>query len=200
MSDLVVPVVPVDYYPLALAARRLECEEIELLILAHAGKITLYLYPDPTNIIDWEPVSIFDIGAIIIRGTRAEEKYAYLKCDSKLQTSDLVLPAAEFERAYNLLKGTQNHSDNATAPKVHGNAERHARNREQVLKVAIGVLADHPDECRGAKKDPSPEKWTAAILEHAKDYPPLILGKEAILDNLKEAVNLRSRTGSKGGE
>ncbi|ECI3932528.1 hypothetical protein AHW90_03605 [Salmonella enterica subsp. enterica] len=193
-------VVPVDYYPINLAAQRLKCEEIELLLLAHAGDITFYLYPDPTGLIYWEPVNIFDIGAIIIRGTRSEEKYADLGCDSKLTTSDLVLPRAELERAYELLNPEQSNGNSASGKKVHGNAERHATNREQVLKVAIGVLADYPDDCRGPKKDPSPEKWTAAILKHAKDYPPLFLGKESIEKNLEEAVNLRSRTARKGGE
>lgn len=116
----------------------------------------------------------------------------------------LVIPRAELVKAIGIFTSTlpdDIHTSCGTfAVRVHGNAEHHATNREQVLKVAIGVLADYPDECRGPKKDPSPAKWTAAILEHAKEYPPLILGKDAILDNLKEAVNLRSRTGSKGGE
>lgn len=116
----------------------------------------------------------------------------------------LVIPRAELVKAIGIFTSTlpdDIHTSCGTFGKpAHGNAEHHATNREQVLKVAIGVLADYPNECRGPKKDPSPAKWTAAILEHAKEYPPLILGKDAILDNLKEAVNLRSRTGSKGGE
>ncbi|EOV0289534.1 hypothetical protein ACOIPX_002994 [Salmonella enterica] len=116
----------------------------------------------------------------------------------------LVIPRAELVKAIRSFTSTLpddiQQSCSTFAPPVHGNAEHHATNREQVLKVAIGVLADHPDECRGPRKDPSPAKWTAAILEHAKDYPPLILGKEAILDNLTKAVNIRNRTGSKGGE
>ncbi|EKF8276388.1 hypothetical protein O0R91_003552 [Salmonella enterica] len=116
----------------------------------------------------------------------------------------LVIPRAELVKAIGIFTSTlpddMRESCGTFAVRVHGNAEHHATNREQVLKVAIGVLADYPDECRGPKKDPSPAKWTAAILKHAKEYPPLILGKDAILDNLKEAVNLRSRTGSKGGE
>ncbi|EDJ9242329.1 hypothetical protein GFJ62_00640 [Salmonella enterica subsp. diarizonae] len=116
----------------------------------------------------------------------------------------LVIPRAELVKAIGIFTSTLpddvRESCGTFAVRVHGNAEHHATNREQVLKVAIGVLADYPDECRGPKKDPSPAKWTAAILKHAKEYPPLILGKDAILDNLKEAVNLRSRTGSKGGE
>lgn len=196
MSDLVVPF---NYLPINLAARRLECEEIELLILANAEKITLYLYPDPTGgLVEWEPVNSFDIGAIIIRGTMSGG--AYSQFNNKLQTSDLVLPAAEFERAYKLLKGIQNYSDSAPRKKVHGNAERNAIKREQALKVAIGVLADHPNECRGPKKDPSPGKWMEAILRYAGDYPPFSLGEDALTELLKEAVNLRNRTIRKGGK
>ncbi|EBF2149645.1 hypothetical protein DIL44_05880 [Salmonella enterica] len=116
----------------------------------------------------------------------------------------LVIPRAEMIKAIGIFTSTlpddMRESCGTFGKPAHGNIEHNAKNREQVLKVAIGVLADYPDECRGPKKDPSPAKWTAAILEHAKEYPPLILGKDAILDNLKEAVNLRSRTGSKGGE
>ncbi|EJF5262728.1 hypothetical protein M8T14_001986 [Salmonella enterica] len=116
----------------------------------------------------------------------------------------LVIPRAELVKAIGIFTSTLpddvRESCGTFGKPAHGNAEHNAIKREQVLKVAIGVLADYPDECRGPKKDPSPAKWTAAILEHAKEYPPLILGKDAILDNLKEAVNLRSRTGSKGGE
>ncbi|HFE7519788.1 TPA: hypothetical protein ACGAD2_000245 [Salmonella enterica subsp. enterica serovar Newport] len=116
----------------------------------------------------------------------------------------LVIPRAELVKAIRSFTSTLpddiQQSCSTFEARVHGNAEHHATNREQVLKVAIGVLADHPDECRGPRKDPSPAKWTAAILKYAKDYPPLILGKDAILDNLTGAVNLRSRTGSKGGE
>lgn len=116
----------------------------------------------------------------------------------------LVIPRAEMIKAIGIFTSTlpddMRESCGTFGKPAHGNIEHNAKNREQVLKVAIGVLADYPDECRGPKKDPSPAKWTAAILKHAKEYPPLILGKDAILDNLKEAVNLRSRTGSKGGE
>lgn len=116
----------------------------------------------------------------------------------------LVIPRAELVKAIGIFTSTlpddMRESCGTFGKPAHGNIEHNAKNREQMLKVAIGVLADYPDECRGPKKDPSPAKWTAAILEHANEYPPLILGKDAILDNLKEAVNLRSRTGSKGGE
>ncbi|MBI6549934.1 hypothetical protein [Xenorhabdus lircayensis] len=54
------------YYPLALAAKELQKEEIELLLLAQEGNITFYEYPDPTGgMLDWESLSAFDIGCMI---------------------------------------------------------------------------------------------------------------------------------------
>ena len=53
-----------EYYPLPLAAKHPDCEETELLLLAHAGMITFYQYPDPTNLIEWEQVNIMEIGAV----------------------------------------------------------------------------------------------------------------------------------------
>ncbi|EJG7682081.1 hypothetical protein NAK90_005701 [Salmonella enterica] len=116
----------------------------------------------------------------------------------------LVIPRAELVKAIGIFTSTLpddvRESCGTFGKPAHGNVEHNAKNREQVLKVAIGVLADYPDECRGPKKDPSPEMWTVAVLKHAREYPPLILGKDAILDNLREAVNLRNRTISKGGK
>ncbi|WP_294911939.1 hypothetical protein [Tatumella sp. UBA2305] len=43
-----------DYDPLPLATKHPGCEEIGLLVLAHARIITFYLYPDPTNLIEWD--------------------------------------------------------------------------------------------------------------------------------------------------
>lgn len=121
-----------------------------------------------------------------------------------LYSSDaLVIPRAELVKAIGIFTAplpVNPPAQNATAPKVHGNAERNAIKREQALKVAIGVLADHPDECRGSKKDPSPEKWKEAIFRYAEDYPPFSLGEDSVKELLKEAVNLKNRTGSKGGE
>lgn len=41
-----------EYYPLSLATKHLDCEETERLLLAHAGMITVYQYPAPTNLIE----------------------------------------------------------------------------------------------------------------------------------------------------
>lgn len=81
-----------EYYPLSLAAKRLERDEIELLLMAHAGDITFYQYPDPTlGLIEWEPVSPLEIGAIIIQQTKTGRKYQDYVAGFDTQISDLVL-------------------------------------------------------------------------------------------------------------
>ncbi|SCB84641.1 hypothetical protein [Kosakonia oryziphila] len=81
-----------DYYPLPLATKHLGCEEIELLVLAHAGMITLYQYPDPANLIEWEQVNIMEIGAAILENTKTGKKYRADLANFDTQRSDLVLP------------------------------------------------------------------------------------------------------------
>ncbi|ENY2650004.1 hypothetical protein ACFWZE_002299 [Salmonella enterica] len=116
----------------------------------------------------------------------------------------LVIPRAELVKAIGIFTSTLPdgiHTSCGTfAVRVHGNAEHNAIKREQVLKVAIGVLADYPDECRGPKKDPSPEKWTEAVFKYASEYPPFFLEYDTVKACLTEAVNLRNRTISKGGK
>ncbi|EDY1089809.1 hypothetical protein AHM25_003234 [Salmonella enterica subsp. enterica serovar Sandiego] len=116
----------------------------------------------------------------------------------------LVIPRAELVKAIGIFTSTLpddvRESCGTFGKPAHGNAEHNAIKREQVLKVAIGVLADYPDECRGPKKDPSPEKWTVAVFKYASEYPPFFLEYDTVKACLTEAVNLRNRTISKGGK
>lgn len=74
----------------------------------------------------------------------------------------------------------------------HHSAERFATNREDLLKAAIHILSKYPDECRGSKKEISPEKWCEALLKHHKEVPPLMItNEETIKKKLREAVNLK---------
>ncbi|WP_023639901.1 hypothetical protein [Dickeya zeae] len=74
--------------------------------------------------------------------------------------------------------------------RTHGNTIHHAQNREQLLKAAIFILGKYPDECKGAKKELSPEKWADALLKHQSEAPPFyICGKTTILRHLRSAVN-----------
>lgn len=146
MSDFIALL---DYYPLPLVTKHPGCEEIELLVLAHAGMTTFYQYPDPTNLIEWEQVNIMEIGAVILENTKTGKKYRADLANFGTQRSDLVLPCEEMLKAHQLLN-PGDYAHQQTAP-VNNYAERHTANREQLYKVAIAVLADHPDECRGAQ-------------------------------------------------
>ncbi|MCL6376738.1 hypothetical protein EXT57_05100 [Pectobacterium brasiliense] len=73
---------------------------------------------------------------------------------------------------------------------THGNAIHHAKNRESLLKSAIFILGKYPEECRGTKKELSPEKWADALLKHQSEAPPFYTGsKTTIIKHLRSAVN-----------
>jgi hypothetical protein len=68
--------------------------------------------------------------------------------------------------------------------------ERHAVNREDLFKSAIFLLSKYPNECRGSKKEISPEKWRDCIFNHLNEIPPLQINNEqVILKHLRSAVN-----------
>lgn len=78
-----------------------------------------------------------------------------------------------------------------TATKVHGNAERHAANREQVLGAAFAVLAKWPDECRDKKGEPLASKIAAKVDAMADLFwpdaqPPL--ATESIAEHLRDWI------------
>lgn len=74
--------------------------------------------------------------------------------------------------------------------KVNHIAEHHAVNREKLFKSAIYLLSRYPDECRGERKEISPEKWRDCIVSHKEEIPPLIITNEdVILKHLRAAAN-----------
>lgn len=74
--------------------------------------------------------------------------------------------------------------------KNNQNAERHAINREKLYKYAICLLSKYPEECRGERKEISPEKWRDCIMAHQSEIPPLpITNEEVILRHLRAAAN-----------
>jgi hypothetical protein len=78
-----------------------------------------------------------------------------------------------------------------TATKVHGNAERHAEKREQVLGAAFAVLAKWPEECRGAKGDPIASKIADMINAKADLFwtdAKLPLSTDSIADHLRNWI------------
>ncbi|CAI1126359.1 hypothetical protein [Serratia fonticola] len=78
---------------------------------------------------------------------------------------------------------------------VNKRAERFAINREGLLKAAIYILSKYPSECRGEKKEISPEKWRNSIVQHQNEVPPLMVtNEEVILRQLRMAVNGRGES------
>lgn len=76
--------------------------------------------------------------------------------------------------------------------KINHIAEHHATNREKLFKSAIFLLSKYPDECRGEKKEISPEKWRDCLLAHKDEVPPLAINNEdVILKHLRSAANGR---------
>ena len=74
--------------------------------------------------------------------------------------------------------------------KVNHVAEHHATNREKLFKSAIFLLSKYPDECRGERKEISPEKWRDCIISHKDEIPTLALTNEdVILKHLRSAAN-----------
>lgn len=155
-----------EYYPLALAAMRLGCEEIELLLLAHAGEIAFHQYPDPTNLIGCENVSGFEIGAIIIKGTKTGKQYQHFTADLDIEKTDLVLTKTEFERAYYLLNPEAKCIPVDNIPRVHGNRENNARWRERVLLAAGYVKIHYPKDCKNKHGRETLSAWADALINH----------------------------------
>lgn len=86
-------------------------------------------------------------------------------------------------------KGNQSLPD-VDISNVNKRAERHAINREGLLRAAIQILSKYPEECRGERKEISPEKWRDTIFNHKDEIPPLMItNEEVILRQLRTAVN-----------
>ncbi|HHZ7688165.1 TPA: hypothetical protein ACWL66_001685 [Morganella morganii] len=123
-----------QYYPLGLAAKHLSCEEIELLILAHSGDITLYQYPDPALLIGYEPVAEVEIGAMIVRQTKTGRAYQEYVSSFDTQLTDVVLPAEEMEKASHLLNMSDDErkAEKKEAPKSLNYLARFAKSLIQI--------------------------------------------------------------------
>ncbi|MCK1099879.1 hypothetical protein [Enterobacter chengduensis] len=69
-------------------------------------------------------------------------------------------------------------------------AEHHATNREKLYRAAIHLLSKYPEECRGERKEISPEKWRDCILAHKNEIQVLpITNEDVILKHLRSAAN-----------
>lgn len=114
------------YYPLALAAKELQREAIELLILAHAGDITFYQYPDPTlGILKWDSLSTVDIGLVIIKHKKTGRAYQQFIDEVDTQEQDLVLPLEEMVKAYKKVNPvSEDDISGRDTPKIHTTAKQ----------------------------------------------------------------------------
>lgn len=152
-----------EYYPLSLAAQKLNRDEIELLLLGHAGQITFHQYPDPTlGLIEWEPVHAFDIGAIIIRGTKTGRVLQNITADFDTEKTDLVLTKAEMERAHRLLNPSLYTDQQPTATPGTNEKTESAKTVNYLatsLKAFIHIHygADVADNLRKHLEDPTSE-------------------------------------------
>ncbi|GKX49594.1 hypothetical protein [Pectobacterium carotovorum] len=127
-----------------------------------------------------------------------EEKYP----DIEITENDLWITS---EQVRELLKHNGDYSDlpsnalRGVSPtpnlmqeikKANHIAEHHATNREKLFKSAICLLSKYPDECRGERKEISPEKWKDCIIKHKGEIPPLTINNEdVILRHLRSATN-----------
>ncbi|WFL67415.1 hypothetical protein [Pantoea sp. X85] len=100
---------------------------------------------------------------------------------------DLLIKGGSQVDSYDRKTSTKLINDGARESK---SKERHAVNREDLFKSAIFILSKYPDECRGIKKEISPEKWRDCIFSHLNEIPPLQINNEqVILKHLRSAVN-----------
>ena len=87
---------------------------------------------------------------------------------ARVAVSDLWVRADELRRFQN--EGSSHVRTDPELPlnfkKPHGNAEKHALNREAVLKAAIAVKANFPDLCKTIRD------WAKAIDEKARLFWP----------------------------
>lgn len=91
---------------------------------------------------------------------------------------------------YHTIEGQSKEREDKQMKKIHGNCEYNARRREQLLMAAVYILSKYPDECRGTKKEISPEKWRNCLLSHRDEVPLLMITSEdVILKHLRAAVN-----------
>ncbi|MFP2213713.1 MULTISPECIES: hypothetical protein [Enterobacter cloacae complex] len=73
---------------------------------------------------------------------------------------------------------------------INKKSERFAIYREGLLKSAIYLLSKYPNECRGERKEISPEKWRDCIFNHLEEIPALsITNEDVMLKHLRNAVN-----------
>ncbi|EDR5177117.1 hypothetical protein CEH78_003077 [Salmonella enterica] len=106
----------------------------------------------------------------------------------------LRVPPPEMAKVYRMivLFHEKHEPEGVTIP--NGYEERFARDQLQFLQIAVRILSEHPDKCRGTKKDISPEKWRDAVLQHRNEFPRMSINSpETFLKHLRKAVNFEKK-------
>ncbi|HFZ9214776.1 TPA: hypothetical protein ACIPE5_002462 [Salmonella enterica subsp. diarizonae serovar 61:r:-] len=119
-----------------------------------------------------------------------------------LTASGLVIPRAEMLKVWRMFNPLPVNppAQNATVPKVHGNAERNAIWRERVLLAAGYVKIHFPKECKNSKGRETRAAWASALIDHwhlfgdDSDAPEHRTATEIIGDIYKLPAN-RKRAG-----
>lgn len=130
--------------------------------------------------------------AEILLNQLAEEREAFLKETHKadLPKDSILVVRTDALREFEQLISDNDHDKN-TPPKTHGNTERHAQKREQILGAAFAVLARWPEECRDTKGDPIASKIASMIDAKADLFwpdakPPLEI--DSIAEHLRDWI------------
>lgn len=92
---------------------------------------------------------------------------------------------------------SDNNATEIEAKKPHGNGERFAKTREEVMGAALSVLAKWPDQCQSSSRKFVAAKIAALIDEKALLFWPLTgnppLGREKIERNISEWLKKTDR-------
>jgi hypothetical protein len=134
--------------------------------------------------IDFEEQSKF------VDGYRSRAEHENFCPSLNLPSSSILVVRKEALREFEQLID-DNDTEKTTATKPHGNAERHAANREQVLGAAFAVLAKWPEECKDAKGDPKASKIAALVDAKADLFwidAQVPLATDSIADHLRDWI------------
>lgn len=166
----------------------------------------IFIEPDERELSEWDDweISICELSVPRCDDWCSSPEYElsdfYIDGWCEVSRKNMYITAYEFnllinggEHIYDGARGNskRNQSSQVTdIESVNKRTERHAVNREGLLRSAIKILSKYPDECRGERKEISPEKWRDSIFRHKEEIPPLMItNEEVILRQLRNAVN-----------
>ncbi|MBD2782663.1 hypothetical protein [Xenorhabdus szentirmaii] len=170
---------PLEYYPLDVAAKELQREKIDLLLLAQQGDITFYPHPDPLiGILEKDQISYFDIGLMIIKDKKAGQPYRQYIDDILVQEHDLVLPKEDVIKAYKIFNALPLDTiSEKPAPKIHITAKQ--------CKFIVALLKSHGLNDNDFKG--SIEELRRKIAYKIPEIDGLDIDNKTLIDWLKKA-------------